>query len=376
MTLASRDLSERALLILWALVYGLHAEAGTLELRQGASVGAGTGFQRGDTCLVLTAAHVVEQRDAEVLVKDRSGAGAKGRVSYINPAYDVALVLMAPGSAVQCSERWPESDWMAATNWTPRSEFDVGRHYPNGRVSVISLRWSGGTQDTLTLRPTDSMEVRSSDSGSLVRFGERPAGIVKQVDTAVDRVEVVRFDLIDRLVGERFRGTGAGAVAFEGVFNRGRVQSNWTSYVAAWLTDTAHRPLVPARDTSARCHLRAEVIDWSQRNVPNPLFQQARDQLASCRTNLFFRNSTRLIRLCEDEARSMLQSQPRTLREHSLQLKVDVAPRSGAAQSKLRTVVEALSPQTGGSRADVELNVMQKAFAEVSQPLLGSGACD
>jgi hypothetical protein len=354
----------------------LQAQAGTLELRQGEDIGAGTGFQRGDSCIVLTAAHVVQARGVEVQVQDRSGARAKGQVSYSNPAYDVALVTLDPGSAVLCSERWPESDWMASATWTPRSEFDVARHYPNGRVSVMALRWAGGTQDTLTLRPADKMEIRSSDSGSLVRQGDKPAGIIKQVDTAIDRVEVVRFDLIDRLVGERFRGSGAGAVALEGVFNRGRAQANWTSYVAAWLTETARRPLVPAGDAAARCRVRAEVIDWSQRNVPNPRTQSAQEQLASCRTNILFRNSARLIKMCEDGARSNLKSEPRTLRVHSVQLKVDVAPRSGAALSKLRTVDATLATDTSSSRADVEMAVMQNAFADVAQEMLRSGVCD
>lgn len=359
-----------------ALAGCLQGHAGTLELRQGEDIGAGTGFQRGDSCIVLTAAHVVQARGVEVQVQDRSGARAKGQVSYSNPAYDVALVTLEPGSAVQCGERWPESDWMASATWTPRSEFDVARHYPNGRISVMALRWAGGTQDTLTLRPADKMEIRSSDSGSLVREGDKPAGIIKQVDTAIDRVEVVRFDLIDRLVGQRFRGTGAGAVALEGVYNRGRPQANWTSYVAAWLTETANRPLVGAGDAAARCRVRAEVIDWSQRNVPNPRSQNAQQQLSSCRTNLLFRNSARLIKMCEDGARSTLKSEPRTLRVHSVQLKVDVAPRSGPALSKLRTVEETLPPNAGGSRADVEMAVMQNAFADVAQELLRSGVCD
>jgi hypothetical protein len=240
----------------------------------------------------------------------------------------------------------------------------------------MALRWAGGTQDTLTLRPADKMEIRSSDSGSLVRQGDKPAGIIKQVDTAIDRVEVVRFDLIDRLVGERFRGTGAGAVALEGVFNRGRPQANWTSYVAAWLTETARRPLVPAGDTAARCRVRAEVIDWSQRNVPNPRAQSAQEQLASCRSNVLLRKSPQLVKICEDGARNTMKTEPRTLRVHSVQLKVDVAPRSGATLSKLRTVEETLAPDASGSRADAEMVVMQNAFADVAQEMLRSGVCD
>ena len=103
-----------------ALLLGLYAavptHAGTLELRQGSEVGAGTGFRRGELCLVLTAAHVVKDEGAEVTVLDRTGARATGQVSYANPTYDVALVTLPPGFAVACNESWPDSDWMAGAS--------------------------------------------------------------------------------------------------------------------------------------------------------------------------------------------------------------------------------------------------------------------
>lgn len=367
----------RAGLWLLGVCLGLPAWAGTLELRQGSEVGAGSGFRRGDLCLVLTAAHVVKDEGAEVTVLDRTGARATGQVSYSNPTYDVALVTLQPGFAVACNQRWPDSDWMAAASWTPRSELVAVRHYPNGREAVIALRWAGGTPDTLTLARVDRMEIRSSDSGSMVLLGDRTVGIVKEVDTAVDRVEVLRFDVIDRLLGDRFRASGAGAVVFDGVIHRGRPQATWTNYVRAWFTESAGRPLVEASHPAARCRVRSEVIDWSQRNVENPAYGQLQAQLAGCKTNLLWRNSARLIKNCEDSSRNALKETPRQLRVHALQLKVDVSPvKGGAALSRLRTVELSEDPKARPSRADVELKTLQTAFAQVGQELLGGGACD
>lgn len=372
--------SGRRLVRAAALPFGLCAAAaawaGTLELRQGGEVGAGTGFRRGELCLVLTAAHVVKDEGAEVTVLDRTGARATGQVSYANPTYDVALVTLQPGFSVACSERWPDSDWMGSASWTPRTELVALRHYPNGREAVIALRWAGGTPDTLTLARVDRMEIRSSDSGSLVMLGDRKAGIVKEVDTAVDRVEVLRFDVIDRLLGDRFRASGAGAVTFEGVIHRGRPQPAWTTYVSAWLTESARRPLVEAGSPAARCRVRSEVIDWSQRNVENPRHAHLQAQLAGCKTNLLWRNSSRLVKACEDGSRTALKDTPRQLRVHAIQLKVDVTPLRSATQSRLRTVELTEDPRAKASRADIELQTMQTAFAQVGKELLDGGACD
>lgn len=352
------------------------AIAGPLELRQGSEVGAGTGFRRGDVCQVLTAAHVVSDPGAEVIVFDRTGARATGQVTYSNPAYDVALVTLQPGFAVACSERWPDAGWMAAARWSTSSRFEAIRHYPNGRESVLELRWAGGTADTLTLARTDRMEIRSSDSGALVRQDGRAAGIVKLVDTAIDRVEVVRFDLIDRLLGDRFRAAAAGGLTFDGVIHRGRPNPKWTSYASAWLTDTAGRQLINGTDPKSRCRVRAEVIDWSQRSAPNPRYAQLQQNIGNCRKNPLIRGSSVAVKMCEDGARSQLQGTPRQLRIHLLQLKVDIAPRSGAGQSKLRSFELTETIDAASSRSETELQMIQSSFGAVAEELFATGVCD
>lgn len=357
------------------------AFAGALELRQGGEVGAGTGFRHHDACLVLTAAHVVAADGVDVTVLDGSGARATGQVVYSNPQDDVALVALPPDARVQCNERWPDSAWMGAARWTPRSELDVVRRYPNGREAVIRLRWAGGSKDTLSLAPLDRTSVQATDSGSLVHDGERMAGIVKLVDTAVDRVEVVRFDLIDRLVGDRFRGAGR-TLHFEGVFQSGRPHAAWTAYATAWLTGAAARTLGPATAPASACRLRAEVVDWSQRNEPNPRYAALNEQLAQCRNQrlgvvlgkALGKYAADAQRLCEERVREELRTTARTLRLHTVQVQVDAVPRTGAAQTLLRAH-EALQP-AAGSRAEVERQVLQAALAEAGGELLGSGVCD
>ncbi|MFZ5538689.1 MAG: hypothetical protein ACOY5V_02970 [Pseudomonadota bacterium] len=354
------------------------AYAGPLELRQGSDVGAGTGFRRGDTCLVLTAAHVVKEPGVEVLVQDRTGGTGKGQVVYENKEYDVALVTLAPGFTAACIERWPESAWLMHARWNSSSMLEARRHYPDGRESVILLRWAGGTADALSLAHTDRTGIRSSDSGALVYQGERIVGLVRSVDTAADRVDVLRLDVIDRLIGDRFRGVrtaGANAVAFEGVFFHGRPHPNWTSYVGAWLTESAGKTVVDGASPQWRCRVRAEVIDWSQRGVENPRYAELQQSLGTCKNNPLLRRSATAVKMCEDGLRNQLKDTPRQLRVHAVQLKVDVAPRSGAVLNRLRSIEIAEDAASGLSRPQVELQVLQSAFRNVAADLLNSGAC-
>lgn len=352
------------------------AQAAPLELRQGSDVGAGTGFRRGDTCLVLTAAHVVKEPGVEVLVQDRTSGRGRGQVTYENKEYDVALVTLAPGFTAACSERWPESAWLAQARWNSGSMLEARRHYPDGRETVILLRWAGGTADALTLAFTDRTGIRSSDSGALVYQGERIVGLVRRVDTAADRVDVLRIDVIDRLVGDRFRGTrAADAVAFEGVFFQGRPHANWTSYVSAWLTEGAGKTLVDGASPQWRCRVRAEVIDWSQRGVENPRYAELQQSLGTCKNNPLLLRSATLIKMCEDGLRNQLRETPRQLRVHAVQLKVDVAPRSGAVLTRLRSIEIAEDAASGQSRPQAELQVLQSAFRSVAADMLDAGAC-
>ncbi len=358
------------------------ASAGVLELRQGSQEGGGTGFRRGDLCHVLTAAHVVEEgKDSRqtalgVMVLDRSGARAEGQVTFVNWDADVALVTLQPGFAVACNGRWPESDWMSGQVWTPNTGLTASRHYSTGKETVFMLRWAGGTANTINLAHTDKTTIRATDSGSAVMLGERLAGIIKEVDTGQDRVVMVRFDLIDRLVGDRFRGSGAGAVGFDGVFNRGKRHAAWTNYVAAWLTETAGRPVVTVDSAQAACRVRAEVIDWSQRNEVNPRHAEIQQSLTGCKTNLLFRNSKTMIQICENNAREQLKTTPQRLRVHSLQLKVDVTPAAGSTESRLRTVELRERPGASASKADMSLQTMQAAFAQVATDMMSGGNCD
>ena len=177
-----------------------------VEIHQGSLIGGGYSFRRGATCLVVTAQHVVKEMGVPVTVLDRTSAKAVGNRNYVNESYDLALIELAENSSVACTTTWPDVAWLRSAKFSAASEFRAIRHYGGGQEVVIRLKHAGGDKDHITLAPVDKLTIRESDSGAIVELDGRPVGIVLSIDTGTDRVTVLRFDWIDELVGERFRG--------------------------------------------------------------------------------------------------------------------------------------------------------------------------
>lgn len=193
-----------------------------VEIHQGSLIGAGYSFRRGTTCLVVTAQHVVKEMGVPVTVLDRTSAKAVGNRSYVNESYDLALIELAENSSVACTTTWPDVAWLRSAKFSAASEFRAIRHYGGGQEVVIRLKHAGGDKDHITLAPVDKLTIRESDSGAIVELDGRPVGIVLSIDTGTDRVTVLRFDWIDELVGERFRGGSGNGTLSTGKKKPGR----------------------------------------------------------------------------------------------------------------------------------------------------------
>lgn len=353
------------------------ALAEPVDVRQAAEIGSGYTFGRGDTCTVLTAGHVVREAGDEVTVTDRTGGRAVGQRIYYNEAYDLALVELPRGATVACAARWPEVRWMSGWQPDTRAQFDVVRHYPGGRELLVALRYAGGSSDTLTLAFVDKLRIVASDSGSLARLDGKPAGIVRRVLPDSDRVDVLRFDVIDRLVGERFRGTVKGLpVALDGVTQGGRAKPTWGTFVKAWLTEQAGRRVVEAGDPSALCRIGIEVIEWKQTRVENPKFASLNSQLSSCRSSLMSKLGPKFQQACEQSARDSLRTTQRQLNSHQVMFNMTMTPRSRTAQTKLTTFEFMEPPGSDGRGAEAEMNVLLSAIAPTAQDMFKAGACD
>ncbi|HMN83993.1 MAG TPA: hypothetical protein PKA20_29245 [Burkholderiaceae bacterium] len=349
------------------------AQSQPVDVRQGQEVGSGYAFRRGEGCVVLTAAHVVPNEVAAITVTDRSGAKRSGQRVFANEA-DVALVELPGATATQCAERWPDSAWLRAAQLSSRTLFEAVRHEPGGRETIVTMRYAGGTANSLTLAPVDRMTIVQSDSGSIVRQDGRMAGIVTRVDPATDRVEVLRFDLIDKLVGDRFRAVAQAApVQVDGVFQRGRPNPNWSAYLRAWVGETTGRLIVPAQDPSGRCRIAVDVLEWKGVQIPNQAYDSVRQQDCRLAGKLF--GKTAMAR-CEEQKRDAVRTTPRALPGYAMSMEIRMTPRSGPMLTRLAS---GTVPTESGQRArtaDDQFNAMQAVMAPAAKEMLATGVCD
>ena len=354
------------------------AAAEPVEVRQGTVVGAGYSFRRGASCFVVTARHVVPQAGIGATVLDRTGARADATRTYENESYDLALLALPDKSPVACSATWPDSSWLARTNLTSQSEFRAVRHYPNGRETIVRLQYAGGIRHLLTLAPVDRLTVRESDSGTLVLFDDRMAGIVQSVDSASDRVNVLRFDTIDTLIGDRSRGSSAGPVQLESVLLRGRANPTYATYVQAWLTEKAGRTVLPpgsGRSSGANagsanaCRISVDVLAWDRVSIENPDYAAVELQLRACTQRNFLSQQ-----ICQ-AGRSAQRTTPRRVLSQKLTINATVTPADGQPVSKLATTTHVPPSDPPLGRTELELWTLQAAVGPTLQDLMARAPC-
>ncbi|MBE7418831.1 MAG: hypothetical protein HS128_14025 [Ideonella sp.] len=362
-----------ALVLALATAWCGPAAAQPVEIHQGAEVGSGYAFRRGDACLVLTAFHVVRSDVAEIRLFDRTGARNAAERTFQVPSEDIALLEVSDKRNIGCSERWPDSSWFASLNPTSRDLFEAVRHSPEGgRETLIALRYAGRTTHTLTLAPVDpKTRIQKGDSGSMVRLDGRLVGIVKQVRPDADRVEVVRIDVIDKLLGERLRGGGRSPLAIEGVRSRGRVDPRWSPYLREWVARSTGRQAVPAGDPGAKCRIAVDLMDIRPTQVPNPQLEQAGGQDCSLITLV----NRKLGATCESEKRKSVASTPRTLAAYIVSADVQVQPKQGAPVAKLAS---GTVPIEGRATRSIEeqFSALATVMGPAAKELIAQAGCD
>jgi hypothetical protein len=235
--------------------------------------------------------------------------------------------------------------------------------------------YAGGIKHLLTLAPADKFRIIASDSGALVELDGKAAGIVQTVDEGADRVDVMRFDMIDQLVGDRFRvsASAGGAISYAGVIWHGQPNPNWSTYVQAWLTEKAGRTVYAAKGTvpvpPGACELKVEVLSWDHVPVNNPQYDAAQQALKICTKKGWLYET-----MCT-QAKTTAANTPRQIMSQKLSLNVTVTPPGSPALTKLTQ--STLVPQSGAqlSQTEIELSSLQNAAAPPIKELLDRGGC-
>ncbi len=354
-----------------------------VEVRQGDQIGAGYTFRRGATCTVVTVRHAVPYDAVDVRVTDRSGGTATGQRSYDNETYDLALVALPETSTVACTATWPDTGWIASTKFNSKSTFDVVRHTPDDRETILPVSYVGGTSNTITLAPVGKMKTQVTFSGSVVHADDNLLALVQKVDPATDRIEALRFDVIDRLVGSRFKSVrGAAPVHLSGVLDRGRASPNWTAYVNAWIREETGRVTADSSDPSARCQISVNVMEWARGRVPNPEYDQLQKQYDGCGIRggiagvVVLKSSPEYRAACQKQTRAKMTEVGRTLTSHTLTMEVSMKPRQGDNETKLDTVQFVMPSGLSRPRAEEELTVLKGTVGPMMTQLFETGVCD
>jgi hypothetical protein len=198
---------------------------------------------------------------------------------------------------------------------------------------------------------------------------------VQSVDVASDRVNVLRFDAIDQLVGDRFRGTSTGPVSFAGVLRNGRPYPIWSTYVQSWLTETAGRAVLPpvagrgATGPRSTCEVKVDVLAWERVSVPNPDYAAVDLQLKACGKRGFL-----LEQACAAGRRAAANT-PRTVQSQKLTINATVTPPAGSPLTKLDTTTHTPPARANLGRAELEMYVLQAAVAPALTELLSRAPC-
>lgn len=333
--------------------------------------GAGYSFARGGDCFVLTAAHVVDDDTgtANAAVVDRAGSRAVASVTVLKSEDDVALLTVESGS-ISCTSSWPAEDAPLPARMNSQTQFEVVRHYPNGRESVVLLRYAGSTPGELQMQYVDNTRIIPSDSGSLAFFGDHPAGIVKQVDPD-SGVYVVPMKVVREIVGWKFaERSAAGTVAFAGTLSQGRPHRQWTTFGAAWLRDKAGFTVIEGGDAPRACGVEFKVVNWQQASEPNPRRQSAQQQV-----NTSCNKKGLLWELSCTAARATLKDSPATLRVHRVMMEVTASPAGGGAASTRLDTVRVVAPAEMRQGAEMENHVLRATLDTVAPAVLKAAGC-
>jgi hypothetical protein len=180
-------------------------------LKAGAQVGQGVLRSRGDDCFILAPAHVVEGADSIQVVAELRWQG-RASVEAIYPG-DLALLRVDRASRLPCSEQWDAAlrlkdrlDTVVDGSLESRNE---DGSFQRRLVKIVSH-----DPQFIVIKPVGSNDAFFRGlSGSMLRMGGSPAGLLLRVESATGLGIVLRNDHLTDLVRTFFREEGRQAVS-------------------------------------------------------------------------------------------------------------------------------------------------------------------
>jgi hypothetical protein len=180
-----------------------NAQVSAVAIKTGAEIGSGYAVKRGNECIVITAAHVVNEAEfgAAISLFDDTGASALGaKVVFNDAATDLAVLRVSAPPAFNCQAAWQDGAGVQAA-LRDASQGSV-------QMQVLTLR-EGGLSDVIPVSfagnsGPQKFRVRSTgdtiaqgQSGSVLVSNGKVLGIVQT--TADGVTTILRQDQINLL---------------------------------------------------------------------------------------------------------------------------------------------------------------------------------
>jgi hypothetical protein len=280
MTRSRMSQGRRALAGLWALLAMVAAPVATAApvVIQGddGSRGRGYAFRNGNSCVVLTAGHVIQPASSSgpsAITVSAAGAQLTTHAAdwTVDAGLDAARLVLDVASVPGCTKSLEEPAWMRTARFGPSQQFTIPMRNPDGKAETIRLRYSASQQGGFLFAPeTGQRALIQGDSGAILFLGEQPIGILARRSTTRPEAEVVRLDLVYAAWREALQVRAARIpIALAGVTERGREA---TRFIGLFLETLQRHPSIElARGNDPRaCRISVDVAQYSQKRVTNP----------------------------------------------------------------------------------------------------------
>jgi hypothetical protein len=176
---------------------------------EGASKGSGLTRLRGNTCYVVTAAHLVVRQNGDTVFRSRVvGPGnrpATATIAQPPNGNDDIVILRIEGEdgLTLCKEPWPD---LTDFSYLNRGDWQAQFAGPDGGYGRVQFTLSDNDTRFLYFKTSGDDNIFEGLSGSVVRTGDRPVAVASwyRIEEGRRILKAYRLDYVDALIRSFF----------------------------------------------------------------------------------------------------------------------------------------------------------------------------
>jgi hypothetical protein len=269
--------ASAGLWVLLAMVAAPVATAAPVAIQgDDGSRGRGFAFRNGNSCVVLTAGHVIQPASSSgpsAITVSAAGAQLTTHAAdwTVDAGLDAARLVLDVASVPDCRKSLEEPTWMRTAKFGPSQQFTIPMRNPDGKTETIRLRYSASQQGGFLFTPDKGQRALiQGDSGAILFLGEQPVAILARRSTTRPEAEAVRLDLVYTAWREALQVRAARIpVALAAVTERGREAQRFIGLFLEAMQTNPSVELARGNDPRA-CRISVDVAQYSHTRVENP----------------------------------------------------------------------------------------------------------